>query len=70
MRKSRPQNYRKYTVRNTACENSCSDRTLSEQVFRQCHVGTALYTGGSLNPTSYGILESRCLTGGGLRGPP
>ena len=32
------QNYRKYTVRNTACENSCSDRTLSEQVFRQCHV--------------------------------
>ena len=22
------------------------------------------------NPTSYGILESRYLTGGGLRGPP
>ena len=50
--RSRKQNYRKYTVRKIACEDSCSDMTLSEQVFRQCHVGTPLYTGGSLNSCS------------------
>ena len=32
------QNYRKYTVRNIACENSCSDVRLDEQLFRQCHI--------------------------------
>ena len=26
----------RYTVRNIAWENRCSDKTMSEQVFRQC----------------------------------
>ena len=34
----RTQNYRKYTGWNKACENRCSDVTLSEQVFRECYV--------------------------------
>ena len=54
---SRMQNYRKYTVWSIACENRCTHVTLSEQVFRQFHVWTALYIWGSLNGCSEGWLS-------------
>ena len=46
---SRRQIYRKYTVLSIAWKNRCSDMTLSEQVFKQFHILTALYNWGSLN---------------------
>ena len=47
------QNYRKYTVQKTACENSCSDRTLSEQLIELDVVYTAIQRRDCLNSCLY-----------------
>ena len=37
------QNYRKYTVRNIGCENSCSDVTLPESVQTVSRLNSSLH---------------------------